>query len=71
MFPSPDLTGTSWSLYKVNGTSSKLLFYKFMQYLFSSGALKQIESGLWDADDTTLALKCQLKFVFLRHFAQY
>ena len=23
------------------------------------GALKQIKSGLWDADDTTLALKCQ------------
>ena len=30
-----------------------------MQYFFSSGALKQINIGLWDADDTTLALKCQ------------
>ena len=28
-------------------------------YLFSSGALKQIKSGLWDADNTTLELKCQ------------
>ena len=48
-----------------------------MQYFFSSGALKQIKSGLWDADDTTLALKCQkggqkaLIIVFLSHFDQY
>ena len=34
-------------------------FYNVMQYLFSSGALKQIKIGLWDADNTTLALKCQ------------
>ena len=47
------------SLYKVNGISSKLLFYNVMQYIFSSGALKQIKIGLWDADDATFALKCQ------------
>ena len=37
----------------------KVLTVAKMQYFFSSGALKQIKSGLWDADDTTLALKCQ------------
>ena len=37
----------------------KLFGHNFIQYFFSSGALKQIKSGLWDADDTTLALKCQ------------
>ena len=30
-----------------------------MQYFCYSGALKQIKIGLWDADDTKLALKCQ------------
>ena len=60
MFPSPvPYTGTSWTLYKVNGISSKLLFYNFMPYFFSSSTLKQIKSGLWDADDNILALKCQ------------